>query len=103
MCIEWDHHIYCQVIPQNCGVPFCKSTFTSNFLIGFLNVTPKEINATPLCILCTLMSQIIPLLTLTFVRTWYEESTPMDVPQMNELDGINVGHESDSINQTKAT
>ena len=29
----------------------------------------------PLCILCTLMPQIIPLLTLTLVRTLCEEST----------------------------
>ena len=29
-----------------------------------------------LCILCTLMPQMIPLLTLTLVRMWYEESTP---------------------------
>ena len=28
------------------------------------------------CILSTLMSQIIPLLTLMLVCTWYEESTP---------------------------
>ena len=62
--------------------------------------TLKKINATPLCILCMLMSQILPLLTLTFICTWYEESTPWDVPQINELDGVNLGHKSYSINQT---
>ena len=31
-------------------------------------------NTSPLCILCTLMPQIIPLLTLMLVHTWYKES-----------------------------
>ena len=35
-----------------------------------------KIITSPLCILCMLLSQIIPLLTLTLLRTWYEESTP---------------------------
>ena len=38
--------------------------------------TLEKNNASPLCILCTLMPQIIPLLTLTLVHTWYEESNP---------------------------
>ena len=33
-------------------------------------------NTSPLRILCMLMPQLIPLLTLTFVHTWYEESNP---------------------------
>ena len=33
-------------------------------------------NTSPLCILCMLMPQIIPPLTLTLVCTWYEESYP---------------------------
>ena len=34
-------------------------------------------NISPLCIPCTLIPQMISPLTLTLVRTWYEESTPM--------------------------
>ena len=70
--------------------PFCTSTFTSYFLIVVLDVQTKELNTScmyimfinvanntsPLCILCMLMPQIIPLLILTLVCTWYEESTP---------------------------
>ena len=37
-------------------------------------------NTSPLCILRTLMPQIIPLLTVMLVRTWYEESTLGFVP-----------------------
>ena len=40
--------------------------------------TEREKKAFPLCTLCTLRSQIIPLSTLTLVRIWYEESTPRD-------------------------
>ena len=39
--------------------------------------TLEKNNTSPLCILCMLMSQIIPLFTLTLVCTWHEESTPM--------------------------
>ena len=35
----------------------------------------KKSITSPLHILCTLMPQIIPLLTLMLVHTWYEEST----------------------------
>ena len=38
--------------------------------------TLEKINTSPLCILDTLMPQIVPLLTLTLLHTWYEESTP---------------------------
>ena len=37
--------------------------------------TLEKNNIYPLCILCMLMSRIIPLLTLTLIHTWYEEST----------------------------
>ena len=40
--------------------------------------TLEKNNASPLCILCTLMPQVIPLFTLTLVCTWYEESNPQD-------------------------
>ena len=54
--------------------PFCTSTFTSKFVIPFLTVhTRTKDNTSPLCML---KPQIIPLLTLTLVCTWYEESTP---------------------------
>ena len=36
----------------------------------------EENDTPPLCIICTLVPQITPLLTLTLVRMWYEESTP---------------------------
>ena len=38
----------------------------------------EKFNTSPLCILCTLMPQIITLLTLTLVHTWYEESNPKE-------------------------
>ena len=38
--------------------------------------TLENNKTTPLCTLCTLIQQIILFLTLTLVRTWYEESTP---------------------------
>ena len=38
--------------------------------------TLVKITTSPLCILCMLIPQIIPLLTLKLVHTWYEESTP---------------------------
>ena len=38
--------------------------------------TLEKTNTSPLCILCPLMPQIIPLRTLKLVHTWYEESNP---------------------------
>ena len=38
--------------------------------------TLEKNDASPSCILCILMPQIIPLLTLTLVCMWYEESNP---------------------------
>ena len=38
--------------------------------------TLEKNNASPLCVLCTILPQIKPLITLRLVRTWYEESTP---------------------------
>ena len=38
--------------------------------------TLEKINTSILCILCTLIPQIIPLLTLTFAHMWYEDSIP---------------------------
>ena len=56
---------------------FCTSTFTlikNNCL--FKCTHNRKYNTFRICILCMLMLQIIPLLTLTLVRTWHEESTP---------------------------
>jgi hypothetical protein len=47
----------------NLKAPFCTSTFTSKQYLDR-------------CILCVPMPQMIPLLTLTLVHIWYEESTP---------------------------
>ena len=59
----------------NPRAPSCTSTFTSSFSIAFLNVLTRENNASLSYIPCTLMSQIVPLLALKLVCTWYEEST----------------------------
>ena len=56
--------------------PFCTSTFTSNFLMAFLQVHTREKNMSPLFILCTQMPQIIPFLTLTLLHTCYESTPP---------------------------
>lgn len=37
--------------------------------------TIEKYNISMLCILCTLMPKILPLLTLTSIHTWYEQST----------------------------
>ena len=55
---------------------FCTSTFTPTKLIAFLNVHTIENEYLSLYTVCMLVPQIIPLLTLTLVYTWYEESTP---------------------------
>ena len=39
--------------------------------------TLEKENTSMLCILYTLMPQIIPLLTLTLVHVWYEKPTPL--------------------------
>lgn len=58
---------------------FCTTTFTPKFsLIHTLIVYTRENNTSPLCISCTLVLQIIPLSTLTFIGTQYEESTPWE-------------------------
>ena len=44
-----------------------------------------KINTSPLCLLYTLMSQIISLLTLTLVRMWYEESNPRELEALGVL------------------
>jgi hypothetical protein len=38
--------------------------------------TLEKNKTSTLCLLCALVPQTIPLLTLTLVHTWYEESTP---------------------------
>jgi hypothetical protein len=43
--------------------------------------TLENSNTSPLCILCMPMAQIIPLHTLTSIRTMYEESTPSPSPR----------------------
>jgi hypothetical protein len=51
-------------------------TFTSKKIHIFFAFYSLEINnASPLCIL---MPQIIPILKLTLVRTWYDKSNPQD-------------------------
>ena len=65
----------------NPRAPFCTSTFPSTSLIAFVIYTLKEKRkrkrkSSPLCILCTLMPQIKPLLALKLVHMWYEESIP---------------------------
>ena len=57
MWIEWNLPNYCQVFLNLRGL-FCASTFTSNFLIVFLDVHTKENNISPLCISCTLMPKL---------------------------------------------
>ena len=57
--------------------PFCKSRFTSIILITFLNGHTREKQYISL-ILCMWMPQIIPLITLTLVCMWYEESRECD-------------------------
>ena len=56
--------------------PFCTSIFTLNFFKAFELYTQGKNNASPLCILCGLMPQIIPLLKFPLVCMWNEESTP---------------------------
>ena len=53
--------------------------------------TLEKNSTSPLCILCTLMSQIIPLLALMLGHTWYEESTPQG--EMPPLSMQNVDYE----------
>ena len=48
--------------------------------------TLEKINTSPLCILCTILPQTIPLLTLMLVCRWYEESTPRE-PVEKDIDG----------------
>ena len=44
--------------------------------MAFFMYTLHNWNMSPLCILCTLMPQITPLLTLTLVRMGYEKINP---------------------------
>jgi hypothetical protein len=53
---------------------FCTCIFT--FVIRFVNVATINIINLSLCILCMLMIEFIPLLTLTLICTWYAESIP---------------------------
>lgn len=55
--------------------------------------TLEKNKTSPLCILCTIMSQSIPISTLKLVRTWHEESNPwaMNSPRVHSStirDGI---------------
>ena len=59
--------------------PFAHLPLLPKKLTPFLSVRNRETkNTSPLRILWTLMPPITPLLTVTLVRTWYEESTPWD-------------------------
>ena len=55
--------------------PLCTFTFILEKLKKSFDDHAKKRNASPSRIVCTLMSQIIPLPTLTLLRTWYKEST----------------------------
>ena len=55
------------IVSLNLGGPFCTSTYTSKFLITILNVQIKENKTSPICILCMLIPQILPLFTFTLV------------------------------------
>ena len=78
--VNWMKLTYLLLIfSLNHMAPFCTSNFTSIFIIAFSNIHITENNTSPLCTLCTLVSQIISLLTLMLVCTWYEESTPGDL------------------------
>ena len=88
--------------------PFCTSTFTSKFLIIFLNAHLEKNNASPLCVLCKLMPQFTPLLTLTLVHMWYKNSPPRATSQRRVDDEpweqhvihlLELGHCSCSIDQ----
>ena len=59
--------------PLNRRAPLCAPAFASHFSVVFMDVHTRE-NTSPLCMLCMVMLQIMPLLTFTLVRTWYEES-----------------------------
>ena len=60
----------------NLRAPFCIAIFTSKKIDNFLNYTHyRKLIPLPY-VVCTLMPQIIPLLTLTLVCMWYEKSTP---------------------------
>ena len=56
-------------------VKFCQ-TFMPIFFGTSKSLDTIENNISPLCILCMLIPQIIPLLTFTLAPTWYEESLP---------------------------
>ena len=56
--------------------PFCISTLNPKFLNRLLQMyTLEKNNTSPLCVLCTLMPQIIALSKLTSTGIWYEKST----------------------------
>lgn len=62
----------------------CTSTCTWKFLLTFLNIHTREKNNTsPLHILRTLVPQLILLLSLMLVHTWYKESTLGALTKLN--------------------
>jgi hypothetical protein len=66
--------------PSTLYGPLCTLTFTpEKFKRFFLMIMLKKSNTSPSRIVCMLMSQIIPLPTLTLLRTWYEESIPPSI------------------------
>ena len=60
----------------NLRVPFIILLLLSKQLIAFLDVHTRGEYASPLCITCMLMPQIIPFLIFTLICMWHEESTP---------------------------
>jgi hypothetical protein len=78
---EWDEICtsFVQKIPLECTTLSCLSTFTLRSSITFCFNKLENDNTSPSCIQCTLLSQIIPLLILTFVCMWYEECNPRSI------------------------
>ena len=75
--------------------------------------TLEKSNTSPLCILCMLMPQIIPLLTLMLVHMWYEEFAPAKLITFGSKDiasfwnsrehlGENVKQEYNSVKGSSA-
>jgi hypothetical protein len=69
--------------------PFLYIYLTSKLLIVFLNLhTWERKKISPYSILCTLMSSIIPLLTLMLIHTWWKSPTLGGSTIFNNLSNI---------------
>ena len=65
-----------QKVSKPWGGAFLHLPLPKKIKCSFYVYTVEKINTSPLCILCMLMPQIIPLLTLMLVHTWYENPPP---------------------------